>query len=100
WRTSQAQVACEARQHPPLREGSRTLHVRSGGRRADSVHGPGAGDSGEGCPRQVADGYLVAHDRADQWTGEDRLSDPEAAGDPATNRRRVLEAWRPGPGLL
>jgi len=89
-------LAAQARQHPRVRTGSRRLHVQRRLRRADPVHGSRAGWPGKGCAGQTADGYVVAHDRAHEWTGTNRLSDPKAPGHPQAHHRRLVVPGRVG----
>ena len=58
---------------------------------------PGLVTRGEGRARQAADRRLVAHDRADDRSREDRVSDAEAEG---VLRRIVQASSRPGDRVL
>ena len=63
-------------------------------------HGPRAGRAGESSSRKAANGYLVAHDRADERQGAHGISNPETAWDRSAHRAGVLQARRHGAGLL
>ena len=60
-----------------------------GRHRPHPLHGAGAGGQGKSRAGQAAHRYLVAHDRQPDRQGEDRLSDPEAAGYPAADRSQA-----------
>ncbi len=61
---------------------------------------PGLQTPGARGTRQDADRRVVAHHRADQLSRAHRVSDAEAAGDPASHRCRVVATRRPGARLV
>ena len=91
----------------PAKHDTILVYVRTSGRapfrrrrgRARALHGPGSRRAREGGARQTPDRRVVSHHRADQRAREDRLSDPEARGRAAADRRRLLASrWLvPGP---
>ena len=84
-------LADQARHDPRLREGSGALLVRLRGGRPRAVHGAGPRDAREGRARQAPHRRLVAHDRADDRSREDGVSDAEArrASCAGSSRRRA-----------